>query len=95
MRVKAYRVRDFAADEPTKTEEIPSPESTNSPGTILPNIAMFAGIVQDFEVVSSALRAFPYKSAMSLLGVMALLFITFKVGTRFGIIQASFKRKGT
>lgn len=90
-RVKAYRVRDFA--DSAKQPEAPKQVLPNITG--LTNIAGLAGVIQDFEAVANALKTFPYKSAMSLAGVLVLLFITFKVGRRFGIIQSSFKGKGT
>lgn len=80
MRVKAYKTSNFSSTEKT--------EGFN------PKNILLSGIVDDFDAVSTALKTFPYKSLVSLIGVTFLVFVTFKVGTKFGMIESRFKRKG-
>ena len=81
-KVRAYKVKDFSAATDSSQESF-----VTSP--------LLSGVTDDIKAVSAALQSFPYRSAISLLGLAAVVFIAFKVGTRFGIIQARFKRKET
>lgn len=95
IRTKAYKVKDVA-EKPAG----PAPETLRS--KFIPNIPslgdnfdfrMIGGLVEDFGQVTSALKAFPYRSAASVAGFLAVVFVAFKIGRSFGIMQSNIKRK--
>jgi len=88
IRTRAYKVKDFSG-EPKKLEE-----ADQLPQGSAFDLRMLGGIVDDFNSVRGALAAFPFKSAFSLVGLAAILYVAFKVGQNFGIIQTRFKGKG-
>jgi hypothetical protein len=88
VRARAYKVKDFSEVSPKVTVE--NIENSSAPF----DLRMLGGIVEDFNSVRSALIAFPFKSAFSLVGLAAVLYVAFKVGQNFGIIQTRFKGKG-
>jgi hypothetical protein len=82
IRAKAYKVKDLSGE---------IPKEPNDPAF---NLRMLGGIIEDFNNVRSALITFPFKSAFSIVGLTAVLYVAFKVGQKFGIIQTRFKGKG-
>lgn len=95
IKAKAYKVKDFPKNfgaEETEAAKASIPATPTSDPVF--DLRMLGGIVEDFNNVRSALRTFPFKSAFSLVGLGAVLYVAFKVGQNFGIIQARFKGKG-
>lgn len=92
-RARAYKVSDFAK---RNTADSTSPfGQTDAPKAVNPafDLHMIGGLVEDFTEVASAIKFFPYKSAFSLVGFAAVLYIAFRLGTKFGIIQSNVKGK--
>lgn len=92
IKAKAYKVKDFAQHlgQETPTEEGPA----NNPVNNSFDVRMLGGLVDDFNSVTAALKAFPFKSALSVVGFLAVVYVAFKAGKKFGIIQSRIKRKG-
>jgi len=55
--------------------------------------ASFNGVADDVKAVKDAVVSFPYRSALTVAGLIVLMYITFKVGTKFGKIQAEIKKR--
>jgi hypothetical protein len=92
IKAKAYKVKDFTqhlGQDDLKNETANSANSTNSF-----DVSMIGGLVDDFTSVTAALKAFPFKSALSVVGFLAVVYVAFKAGTKFGIIKSRVKRKG-
>lgn len=55
--------------------------------------APFNGVMDDVRAVKNAVTSFPYRSALTVAGLIVLMYITFKVGTKFGKIQTEIKKR--
>ena len=86
IKARAYKAKDYYNSQQQKTE---SPESK----TPFYDLNMLAGLIEDFNQVKTAIKNFPLKSTLTLLGVAAAVFIAFKVGKKFGMIQTEFSKK--
>jgi len=85
IKTRAYKVKDFNLGQDAPTE------AANKPF----DLHMIGGLVEDFNEVVGAIKSFPLKSAFSLIGFLAVVFVAFKAGTKFGIIKSrTTKRKG-
>lgn len=92
IKAKAYKVKDFSRQhlgQEAPTEEVPVNNSVNPF-----DVRMLGGLLDDFNSVTAALKAFPFKSALSVVGFLAVVYVAFKAGKKFGIIQSRIKRKG-
>lgn len=92
IKAKAYKVKDFAQHLGQNDPKNETGNSANSVNSF--DVSMLGGLVDDFNSVTAALKAFPFKSALSVVGFLAVVYVAFKAGTKFGIIKSRIKRKG-
>jgi hypothetical protein len=92
IKAKAYKVKDFTQHLGQDDFQNESRNTTNSVNSF--DASMLGGLVDDFNSVTAALKAFPFKSALSVVGFLAVVYVAFKAGTKFGIIKSRIKRKG-
>lgn len=52
----------------------------------------FEGLPEDLSSVIVAMKYFPFKSALTLIGALTVLYIGFKVTRKFGSIKANLKK---
>lgn len=87
IKAKAYKVKDFNSG---LGQDSPVTETENKAF----DVRMIGGLVDDFNSVTAALKTFPFKSALSVAGFLAVVYVAFKAGKKFGIIKSRVKRKG-
>jgi hypothetical protein len=80
----------FKEKEYRKTVEPPQ-TSTPPAETPIPPLN-FEGLSEDVGSVLVAMRQFPFKSALTIIGALTVLYIGFKVTRKFGSIKANLKK---
>jgi hypothetical protein len=79
----------FKEKEYRKTVE-PPPQAVMPKS--MPHPLNFEGLPEDLSSVIAAIKYFPLKSALTLIGALTVLYIGFKVTRKFGSIKANLKK---
>jgi len=95
MADKVYKTSDYYSEENETPVEEPMPEPQANPfsGINLGEIALneFAGLKDDFKNVFVAIKGFPVRSTLTVVGFLTLVYIGFRTYRKFARIKTRSK----
>lgn len=93
MTDKVYKSSDYYTEETEDSveQQIPEPQVNPFAGINFGEIALneFAGLKDDFKNVFVAVKGFPVRSALTVVGFLTLLYIGFRTYRKFARIKTA------